>query len=376
LKEHALIGLGLMSGSSLDGLDLAICRFDLTSDGDSNVQLKQWKFLNTKDISFTPEWRKKISQPFPMNALEYHQLHFEFGHYLGKAIKTFIIEAGVKVDFVASHGHTLYHDPSNHFSLQIGDGASISAITGLPVIADFRNGDMALGGQGAPLAPLADQYLLPVHDFYLNIGGIANITYINNDNRIAFDVCPANQLLNHVANQLGLAYDDKGGLARSGSLNTELLAAFNDNAYYKESPPKSLDNNWILKNVIPLFKSSKLSKADQLCTAVHFISKEIANNIKLLSAVKSTSLIACGGGAKNDFLMERLKIETEAMGIDVNINNASEELIDFKEAALIALMGAFRLLGEKNIYKSVTGASIDNCGGAIYDSHAKLKSYG
>jgi anhydro-N-acetylmuramic acid kinase len=365
-----------MSGSSLDGLDLAICRFDLI-DEHSNLTLKHWEFLKTKAVSFSSEWRKKISPSFPMDAIKYNHLHYEFGRYLGDEINNFVKEANLKIDFIASHGHTLYHDPSNHFSLQIGDGASISSVTGLPVISDFRNGDMALGGQGAPLAPLADQYLLPVHNFYLNIGGIANITFINKENRIAFDVCPANQLLNHVANQLGLAYDDKGQLAKSGSVDNKLLLALNSNDYYQTAPPKSLDNNWINENVIPLFKLSKASKADQLCTAVHFICKEIAKQVATLSnSKKPTSLIACGGGAKNDFLMEQLKIEIETLGIDIGINNASEELIDFKEAALIALMGAFRILGTKNIYSSVTGASIDNCGGAIYDSHAKLKSNG
>jgi anhydro-N-acetylmuramic acid kinase len=339
--------------------------------------LKHWEFLKTKAVSFSPEWREKISASFPIDAIKYNHLHYEFGRYLGEEINTFINESSLNIDFIASHGHTLYHDPTNHFSLQVGDGASISSVTGLPVISDFRNGDMALGGQGAPLAPLADQYLLPLNDFFLNIGGIANVTFINKEDRIAFDICPANQLLNHVANQLGLAYDDKGQLAKSGSVNNKLLVALSSNDYYQTAPPKSLDNNWINENVIPLFKLSEVSKEDQLCTAVHFICKEIAKQVATLSdSQKPTSLIACGGGAKNDFLMEQLKIELEVLDINITINNAAEELIDFKEAALIALMGAFRILGKKNIYSSVTGASIDNCGGAIYDSHAKLKSNG
>ena len=359
-----------MSGSSLDGIDLAICAFDFETS-EENLHLKDWKFLKTKTVPFTPEWKEILSASYPKETIAFHKLHFKFGKYLGEIIDTFIQGSDINIDFIASHGHTLFHDPESGFSIQVGDGATISSITRLPVIADFRNGDMALGGQGTPLAPLADRFLLDNYDFYLNIGGIANITTLNHGDPLAYDICPANQILNFLSNKVNLEYDDQGSLAKKGEVKDILLYQLSSFAYFHQAAPKSLDNNWINENLFPLFNTQEFSINDQLATAVQFMSNEISKNIKALAPnATSVTLLTCGGGAKNKFLMECIKNEGAALDLDIQLQEASDELVDFKEAALIALMGLFRLKGKSNIFKSVTGASMDSCGGAIYNSHS------
>ncbi|MEL6986958.1 MAG: anhydro-N-acetylmuramic acid kinase [Bacteroidota bacterium] len=369
---ESITGLGIMSGSSLDGVDLAICtiHFNVT-----NLQELSWEFIKTETVPIPETLKKQILHFNDLNGIDLLKLHHQFGRWLGEIINEF--KWNISIDFIASHGHTLYHSPKDSYSIQIGDGGQLSSTTGLPVICDFRNGDMALGGQGAPIAPLADSFLLGEADFYMNLGGIANITHIQNEKVIAFDICACNQILNPFAMELGVPYDDEGSLARQGSIHEALLNNILKIDFHSQKPPKSLDNSWVNENVLSLFDNYTIDAKDKLRTAVESITILITQSMKeFIQDEQAQKLIACGGGANNSFLMERLAFQFEKENLNIEIQKVPKQLIEFKEAALMTLLGLFRILGKKNIYSSVTGAKYDICGGAIYDSFNKLKYIG
>jgi anhydro-N-acetylmuramic acid kinase len=355
--------IGTMSGSSLDGLDIVFAEF--------NENAGKWEYeIKAADCyGYSNEWVHKLKNSIQSDALDYQLLHTEYGHYIGKEINRFIEEKKIQyqVALIASHGHTTFHVPSKKMTAQLGDGAAIAAETQLPVVTDLRALDVALGGQGAPIVPIGEKLLLGDYDFFLNLGGIANISF-NAEKYIAFDVCPANRVLNMLANEEGKEFDDAGKIAASGNVNAELLEKLNVLNYYKQPYPKSLANEFGTDVVTPLILDSGCSIPDCLRTYVEHIAIQIKNAITTIDSRLTTHdsrLLATGGGAFNTFLIERLKEHLKELNIDVVIPD--ENLVKYKEALIMALIGILRWRQEYNVLSSVTGASRDSIGGALWN---------
>jgi anhydro-N-acetylmuramic acid kinase len=355
--------IGLMSGSSLDGLDIAFVEFQ-ESGGKWSYEI-----LNTACYAYDDEWIQRLKNATTLSALEYQLLHVEYGHLTGKLVNRFIEEnkLNYQVALVASHGHTSFHLPLKKMTAQLGDGAAIAAETGLPVVTDLRALDIAFGGQGAPIVPIGEKMLWSEYDYFLNIGGIANIS-INADQYIAFDICPANRVLNMLANEAGKNYDDGGEMAASGSINSALLEKLNQLDYYKQPYPKSLANDFGTDIVYPLIKNSGCSIPDALRTYVEHITAQISNaisNLKNQQPVTSNQkLLATGGGVFNGFLMNRIADKLKELNIEVIIPGAN--LVNYKEALIMAFIGVLRWRQENNVLSSVTGAVRDSIGGALW----------
>lgn len=366
LASKSIRALGLMSGSSLDGLDVADCTFTIATDGGS-PRILSWEMGKSATLLYSEHWIQRLKEAIRLSGLELLQLHADYGKLTGEMAAEFLGLHQIKPDVIASHGHTVFHYPDRGFTLQIGDGAAIAAKTGITTVCDFRSLDISNGGQGAPLAPLADALLLPRHDFYLNLGGIANITANTEKGQVAFDICGANQILNALVAPLGMPYDDKGHLARSGQFIPELVRQQNQLEYFKLTYPKSLDNEWVREHQTQVFETHPESTANRLHTACLLIAGQIAAHVnQILKKEKMSagpySMLVSGGGAYNEFLIECI---AQALP-EIRIEIPAPELVAFKEAALMGLMGSLRLLGLPNCMASVTGAEYDVCGGVIH----------
>ncbi|MBL0342295.1 MAG: anhydro-N-acetylmuramic acid kinase [Bacteroidetes bacterium] len=256
---------GIMSGTSLDGLDIALCRFI--------EQQSKWSFevIGTSTIPYSGEWKKRLSEAIKSDGATLAQLHFDFGHYIGACVREFSDAIGEEPDLVSSHGHTVFHQPEKGLTFQLGSGAAIAASTGLDTVCDLRSTDVALGGQGAPLVPIGDLHLFGGHRFCLNLGGIANISFDEKEHRVAFDICPANMALNYLAELTGLAYDEGGELAMRGEIIPELLQQLNQLQFYHQKPPKSLGWEWFQQNFLPLISTTNFSVEDRMRTVIEHI---------------------------------------------------------------------------------------------------------
>lgn len=343
--------IGLMSGTSLDGLDIVLCTFKQRSSS--------WVFSIDKanSIAYSMDWKEKLIQAPRLDGLSLIRLHKGYGRYLGEKVNEFLNGDSAKVDFVASHGHTIFHEPEKMITFQLGDGNSIAAKTNITTISDFRSLDVTLGGQGAPLVPIGDELLFANYDFCLNLGGFSNISYKSEGFRVAYDSSPANIVLNYLMNSLGKEYDRNGETGRKGKLHPDLFDQLNQLAYYSESPPKSLGREWVEKEFIPILDQFSFSIEDKLRTVYEHIAFQICQPIQTFQ--KGTILVT-GGGAHNTFLIEKLKENTKH-----KIILPEKQIIDYKEAIIFAFLGVLRLRGEINCLSSVTGASRDNIGGSI-----------
>lgn len=348
--------IGTMSGTSLDGLDIAYCIFEYTDN--------QWTFNidSATTIGFPSDIKDKLSKVIQSSGLDLMKLNNDFGNFIGEAVNEFVLKNNLNknhIDCISSHGHTIFHQPEINLTTQIGNGANISAITKLPVICDFRSTDIALSGQGAPLVPIGDKLLFPEYDYCINLGGIANISFEENQQRIAFDICPTNIVLNKLSLELGKPYDENGAIARSGKINNDLLLKLNDLNYYKESHPKSLGIEWIENEIFPIINSSQISTKDKIRTFVEHIAIQSSNTV----TSNNKNILLSGGGTFNSLLVERIKSRTKN-----KIIIPSNQIIDFKEALIFAFLGVLRLRKETNCLQSVTGATQNNVGGCIYQS--------
>lgn len=345
--------IGLMSGTSLDGLDIAYCRF--------THQNNRWSYevKQAKTLIYNAEWRKRLAGAFHAQGVELAQLHMDYGHFLGQAIVDFIKKHSIHPYLVSSHGHTVFHDPSRGVTFQLGSGAAIAAECKLPVACDFRALDVALGGQGAPLVPIGDKLLFGEYDYCLNLGGFANISYDHDGKRIAYDVCPVNIVANAICEKLDKPYDDKGEVGRHGELNTELLNELNALPFYHKAlhTPKSLGKEWAEKEFIPLLNKYTLSPADELRTLYEHIAVQAGAVIQK----RNGKMLVTGGGAYNSFLMERIKHYAHITVVDPGSN-----IIEFKEALIFAFLGLLRMEEKVNTLCDVTGAAADSIGGCIY----------
>ncbi|MCU0423720.1 MAG: anhydro-N-acetylmuramic acid kinase [Bacteroidia bacterium] len=342
--------IGVMSGTSLDGVDLICCSFYQEND--------KWNYNihHTETIPYTDVWITRLSKLHEQPIYLLPKTDAYYGKYLGQLITSFIKKHQLTPNLIASHGHTIFHAPNQGYTTQIGSGAYIYAETGIKTICDFRMLDVALGGQGAPLVPIGDELLFSEYDACLNLGGFSNIS-MKRTKRIAFDISPCNLILNKVANDLGLAYDDSGKIASTGSVNEELLTALNEIYFYQQSGPKSLGIEWLREYFWPVAKPYTLSHADLLAT----FNKHIVDQIhKVYESYQIKDMLVTGGGTHNNFLIAQL---LEA-GIQLIVPD--EKIINYKEALIFAFLGVLRLAGRNNSLSDVTGAVYSNSGGAIW----------
>jgi len=342
--------IGLMSGTSLDGLDLVYVQFDIESN-------YQFKILYAETLSYSDYWKEKLQFAINYDDEYLKELDIEYGAFLGKKTKEFIVKNKIKnLDFIASHGHTVFHQPENGITLQIGNGQMIANETNVTVVCDFRTQDVQLGGQGAPLVPIGDQLLFSEYDACVNLGGFTNISYELNGYRIAFDICPVNIVLNHFSRKLGYEFDDKGILASKGKIDNDLLDYLNELDYYKLDSPKSLGLEWVKESMFPVLNKIE-SEVDILRTYTEHSAMQIASNIQNLDKVLIT-----GGGVFNDYLLSRIKHYTET---EVVVPN--NQIINYKEALIFALLGLLKMQKKVNCLSSVTGAEKNHSSGVIFN---------
>lgn len=354
--------MGLMSGSSLDGLDIIFAEF-LENGG-------QWSFelLEAGCQPYPEEWKNRLSGATGLTARDYLLLHSDYGHFTGQQVNAFIDKYNLhyKVAVIGSHGHTSFHLPAQQMTAQLGDGAAIAAETGLPVVSDLRALDVAFGGQGAPIVPIGEKLLFPGYDYFLNIGGIANITG-HSPEFTAFDICPANRVLNMLAAEAGKEMDEGGAMAASGSIHHGLLGQLNELDYYRKPWPKSLANDFGTDTVYPLIKLAGISLADALCTYAEHIAIQTAEAVSALqekNKKENSRLLVTGGGGFNDQLLQRLDAHLSQLGVTTVLPDA--RLINYKEALIMAFIGVLRWRQEYNVLSTVTGARRDSIGGALW----------
>lgn len=346
--------IGIMSGTSLDGLDLACVEFK-QENGKIN-----WDWVSTHFVEYPPEWIDKLRNAHLLSAVDLLKLDVEYGKYLGEKVNEFIKKDNLKnIDAISSHGHTIFHQPNKGFTLQIGSGSHIQAETNIKVICDFRSQDVALGGQGAPLVPIGDKLLFSEYDACINLGGFANISFDNDKNeRIAFDICPVNFVLNFYANQLGLAFDKNGEIAKIGTIQNDLLNQLNSIDFYQQKGAKSLGREWVENEIFPLINQSSHEIKDIVATFTEHISIQIT---EILNKNNLKKTLFSGGGTLNKFLIQKIEHKTSS-----KIITADNQLLNYKESLIFALLGYLKINNQPNILKSVTGSKRDISSGIIY----------
>lgn len=353
-----------MSGSSLDGLDLAMCEFSM-----NNGHIEHWELQQAATLPFSETWVNRLANLPQQSAMVFAQTHTYFGYYLGELVNEFLAKIGIQPDYIASHGHTIFHNPAKKFTSQIGDGAALAATTNTPTISNFRAQDIALNGEGAPVAPIADKLLFPEYDFFLNLGGIANLSCNANGKYIAFDIGGCNQILNALVQEIDLEYDDDGAIAATGSLNISLFEKLNRLPYFHQPYPKSLSNQWVADNLIQTYFEEEESLANLLHTAVMQTAHQTAKSIQQVFETEElktekSNILVTGGGAMNGFLIKTLQKKCAEV-TDLEWRIPSPEIIQFKEAILMALMGVLRIENIPNVMNTVTGAQRDSIGGMV-----------
>lgn len=344
--------LGIMSGSSLDGVDLALCRFT------ENSGRWTYEILKAETAPYSDEWNHLLSIMPSASSEELNKYDILYGKYLGMLCVNFLKKNHLSADLIASHGHTIFHNPEEGYTFQLGNGQALASESGIKTICNFRAKNVILGGQGAPLVPIGDELLFQDMDYCLNIGGIANISFRENNQRQAFDICPANQLLNFLSLQKGFSFDKDGEIASRGQLVPALFNEMNSNYFYEKKLPKSLGNEYIRDNFIRLFEKYPAPVEDMLFTSVKHIAFQIGKVFKEKTGQK---VMVTGGGAHNSFLINVIKEETNQ-----KFMIPDKEMVDFKEALIFAFMGVLRDLNRINCLASYTGASRDISAGEVY----------
>lgn len=343
-----------MSGTSLDGVDIAFCDFKLKKE--------KWQFLikASETVTYSKAWKNKLAQAHTISGEKLMQLHSEYGEFLGKLCNEFIKKNKLKqIDFIASHGHTIFHQPKNKFTFQLGNGNDIHAVAGLPVVFDFRSMDIARGGEGAPLVPIGDRFLFSAYDICLNLGGIANLSMEVNKQRHAFDVCFCNMGLNYLAATIGKEFDANGNLSSQGSVNKKWLRELHKVYSTTRKKHPSLAREGFEHAIVPQLEDNSISLNDKLRTFCESIVEEIAMAVP---QKKNLKLLATGGGARNKFLIQLLR---QKLSGQAEVVVPDHTIIDFKEALVFAFLGVLRVRGEVNALKTVTGASQDSCSGIL-----------
>ena len=370
-----------MSGSSLDGLDLALCRIRLDTSEEELVP--EWEILAAETDPFPPTWQARLRSAPHLPGRELWRLHADLGHWIGQRAKKFLDKHPAHAPTLAgSHGHTIFHDPAQNFTTQIGDGAAIAIHLGVPTVTELRSSDVAVGGQGAPLAPLADKYLFPEYDGFLNLGGIVNLSLRQQDGGyVAGDITGCCQILDSLAAREGLKYDAGGQLASQGSPAPAIAQKIAALPYHQLPYPKSLGNAWVRESLWPILDDKSVITADLLHTFTRWLAKKIAYDFAHLvsevgaaagatagsqQATEPTRILLTGGGIHNHFLVEQLRATqgSEAPGLEFIVPDTITA--DFKEAALVGLAALLRIQGIPNALPSATGAPQPTVNGAVY----------
>ena len=351
VSSDVLTGIGLMSGTSTDGLDIIAVTFE------NKFNKIQYTIHESCTIEYNEFWKSRLLNAVNLSAPELRKLDIEFGNWMADQVNEFKLNKNWDADFIASHGHTIFHQPENGFTLQIGDGASLAARTGITSICDFRQGDITIGGQGAPLVPKGDELLFNEYTYCLNLGGFANVSYEENGKRIAFDISALNVVLNELSRRLGHEYDNAGEIASKGKVIPSLLERLNALKYYQQAAPKSLGTEWVKSTIDPILNEySNEDVPDLLATMGNHFAQQIGNQLQM----EGKSLVT-GGGAKNTWLINQIK-RFSVSTLEVPTTN----LIDNKESLIFALLGYLRLLGIPNTISTVTGAQRNISAGAVY----------
>ena len=351
IKENYHV-IGVMSGTSLDGIDLAEIFFTISNTGTWSFEIGK-----SETIPYPEIWKQQLQGAISFSEKELLKLNIKYTRHISDVIKTFISKYKLEsIDAVCSHGHTILHQPQNGITLQIGNLPQIARLADQKVVCDFRVKDVQLGGQGAPLVPIGDMLLFSKYDYCLNLGGFANVSLEKEGKRIAYDICPVNIVLNEYANLLGFPYDDGGNIARKGIVDTEILKTLNQLPFYEKTPPKSLGLEWVKEVVFPILEASKISAEDKLATMTAHIAIQLAGQFK-----SNSKILVTGGGAYNTFLLEEIKRH-----VPIELIVPSAQLVEFKEALVFGLLGVLRLRREVNCLASVTGAKADCSGGNVF----------
>jgi len=356
--------LGIMSGTSMDGIDLALCSVDQIGDN-WNVEI-----LKAITLPYNETWRVRLSQLKYQNPELYARTDVFYGRYLGELALAFHKESGLEIDLIASHGHTIFHQPQKWITAQVGDGATLYGTSGIPTVSNFRRADVAAGGQGAPLVTLGDELLFSEYDACLNLGGFCNVSLKTDSGRLSFDIAPCNIVLNRLARERKLKFDEGGKIAEPGNIIYPLLEQLNSIAYYKKSAPKSLGREWINKEFWHLVRDfDNHSLEDRMKTLVMHIATQIAVALESNSSkpLEEMRILVTGGGAFNDTLLDYIKSET-----DSNIEVPDSQMVQYKEAMIFALLGAMRVKNLTNISGATTGASRSVIGGSLDGDFSKL----
>ena len=342
--------IGLMSGTSLDGLDLVYVKFNIDN-------YKDFEILYADTIPYTAKWKGILQKALNFSVDDLTSLDISYGELLAERVGDFIAKYAIKkIDFIASHGHTVLHQPEKGITLQIGSGQVIANTTKQTVVCDFRTQDVKLGGQGAPLVPVGDALLFSEYDYCINLGGFSNVSFHKIDKRIAFDICPVNIVMNFYASKLGFDYDENGALAAQGKINHSLLEKLNELEFYKIAYPKSLGLEWVHQEIFPLIDQLETDISNILRTFVEHVAIQIADVVE-----KNSRILFTGGGVFNSFLMGRISLLSSIKVIEI-----SEEMVNYKEALIFSFLGLLRIKNENNCLKSVTGASRNHSSGVVF----------
>ena len=350
MNDDFVYVIGLMSGTSLDGLDLVYVKF-------KKKDYTFFEILLSKTVTYSKAWRIRLQNAIDLDKEGISILDREYGSFLGKQTKEFIDQNAIKtINFICSHGHTVFHQPDKGYTLQVGDGNEILKITNCTVVSDFRTQDVQLGGQGAPLVPIGDRFLFSEFEACVNLGGFANISYEQKNQRIAFDICPVNIVMNYYSKILGFEYDDKGNFARTGTLHKQLFEELNTLHFYAIPPPKSLGIEWVQNHVFPLVEKHQISPVDVLRTFTEHAAQQISESIAPFKHILFT-----GGGVYNNFLLKRIENISRK-----NITLPIDDIINYKEALIFAFLGFLKLEDQINCLSSVTGAQKNHSSGKIF----------
>jgi anhydro-N-acetylmuramic acid kinase len=349
-KSYTLTGM--MSGTSLDGIDLVLCRFYETGE--------RWRFEihKAKTFPYSSEWKSLLQQAPYLDARSFIKLHEEYGRYIADSVLEFLSENRLKVDLVASHGHTIFHQPQFGFTFQLGSGAAIAAGCHITVVSDFRSLDVALGGQGAPLVPVGDELLFGNYKFCLNLGGFANISNVKDSKRVACDLCPVNYVANLLAQRAGFEYDRNGELGRMGNIISILVHELNNLEFYAQNGPKSLGREWVESVFLPVVDKYKAPVSDLIRSIYEHVAVQISN---YTNRFDSGEILVTGGGAFNTYLMELMRQRSKS-----SLVVPDAMLVKYKEALVFAFLGLLRFLNRTNCYASVTGAGSDSSSGVVF----------
>lgn len=351
-KKNTYRVVGVMSGTSLDGIDIAEITFSISEN-----YKWQYRIGPATTIPYTPQWAARLREAIHFSEDVLQTLNKEYTNYLASVILKFITHNAIeKLDAICSHGHTILHRPEQGVTLQIGNLPELSQVLGQTVVCDFRVQDVQLGGEGAPLVPIGDRLLFSEYDYCLNLGGFANCSFEKDHQRIAYDICPVNIVLNRLTEDLGLPYDDKGEIARNGTVYTPLLSALNTLKFYSKEAPKSLGLEWVESHIFPLLEKTTIATEDKIATVTEHVAIQLANQF-----TEGDSVLVTGGGAYNVYLLERVQ-EHKKLAIRI----PDPQLIEYKEALVFGLLGVLRLRNEVNCMSSVTGASRDHITGVVF----------